>query len=93
MENLKIARVEIYKSKVIVLLSRHVSKLELIRHIMLCCFVFIGYTLSIFHYRCILLGCDYCETIRGVGPKKAFELITKHKSIENIVENLDSEVS
>lgn len=41
---------------------------------------------------CILLGCDYCETIRGVGPKKAFELITKYKSIENILENLDSEV-
>lgn len=38
---------------------------------------------------CILLGCDYCPTIRGVGPKKAFELIVQHKSIEKILENID----
>lgn len=38
---------------------------------------------------CILLGCDYCESIRGVGPKRAIELITQHKSIENILENID----
>lgn len=49
-------------------------------------------TMEQFIDMCILLGCDYCETIRGVGPKKAFELITKYKSIENILENLDSEV-
>lgn len=38
---------------------------------------------------CILMGCDYCDTIRGVGPKRAFELITKHKSIEEILKNID----
>lgn len=38
---------------------------------------------------CILLGCDYCESIRGVGPVKAIELIRKHKSIETVLENLD----
>ncbi|XP_070490007.1 flap endonuclease 1 [Chironomus tepperi] len=38
---------------------------------------------------CILMGCDYCDTIRGIGPKRAFELIQKYKSIEKIVENLD----
>jgi len=38
---------------------------------------------------CILLGCDYCESIRGVGPKKAIELITKYRNIETILENLD----
>jgi flap endonuclease-1 len=38
---------------------------------------------------CILMGCDYCDTIRGIGPKRAFELITKHKSIEEIIKNLD----
>uniref|UniRef100_A0A914BX29 Flap endonuclease 1 n=1 Tax=Acrobeloides nanus TaxID=290746 RepID=A0A914BX29_9BILA len=38
---------------------------------------------------CILLGCDYCPSIRGIGPKKAFELISKHKSIENVLENID----
>lgn len=39
---------------------------------------------------CILLGCDYCETIRGVGPVTAFDLIKAHKSIENIIEHIES---
>ncbi|KAL3102033.1 hypothetical protein niasHS_003442 [Heterodera schachtii] len=38
---------------------------------------------------CILLGCDYCATIKGIGPKKAFELIKKYKSIETILESID----
>ncbi|VDK50238.1 unnamed protein product [Gongylonema pulchrum] len=38
---------------------------------------------------CILLGCDYTSTIRGIGPKKAFDLIKKHRCIENVLENLD----
>ncbi|EPB67292.1 XPG I-region [Ancylostoma ceylanicum] len=38
---------------------------------------------------CILLGCDYCESIRGVGPKKAFELIKTYGDIETILENID----
>uniref|UniRef100_A0A915K2N7 Flap endonuclease 1 n=1 Tax=Romanomermis culicivorax TaxID=13658 RepID=A0A915K2N7_ROMCU len=38
---------------------------------------------------CILLGCDYCPSIRGIGPKKALELIQKHRSLEKILENLD----
>lgn len=40
---------------------------------------------------CILLGCDYCDSIKGIGPKKAFELIKKHKNIETIIENIDTE--
>lgn len=38
---------------------------------------------------CILLGCDYCETIRGIGPKRALELITQYKSIEEVLKNID----
>jgi len=38
---------------------------------------------------CILLGCDYCDTIRGIGPKRALELITKHKNIETILKKID----
>lgn len=38
---------------------------------------------------CILMGCDYCDTIRGVGPKRAYEMIQKYKSIEVIIKNLD----
>lgn len=36
---------------------------------------------------CILLGCDYCDSVKGVGPQKAFSLIKKHRCIENIIEN------
>jgi flap endonuclease-1 len=39
---------------------------------------------------CILMGCDYCDTIRGIGPKRAYELISKHKSIEEILKNIDT---
>lgn len=37
---------------------------------------------------CILLGCDYCEPIRGMGPKNAFALIKEHHNIESIQEAL-----
>ena len=40
---------------------------------------------------CILCGCDYCDTIRGIGPKTALKLIKEHKSIENILEAIDTE--
>lgn len=39
---------------------------------------------------CILLGCDYCDSIKGVGPKKAIEYINKYKKIEDILENIDT---
>ena len=38
----------------------------------------------------ILLGCDYCDKIRGIGPKSALELIKKHHTIEKILENMAS---
>ena len=38
---------------------------------------------------CILMGCDYCDSIRGIGPVTAIKLIRQHKSIENILENID----
>jgi len=39
---------------------------------------------------CILLGCDYCDKIKGIGPKKAIELVRNHKNIETILENIDT---
>jgi len=39
---------------------------------------------------CILLGCDYCNSIKGVGPKRAIELMRQYKSLESIIENLDT---
>lgn len=38
---------------------------------------------------CILLGCDYCDSIRGVGPKRAMDLIKQHRNLETILQNLD----
>uniref|UniRef100_A0A3P8WIY9 Zgc:110269 n=1 Tax=Cynoglossus semilaevis TaxID=244447 RepID=A0A3P8WIY9_CYNSE len=34
---------------------------------------------------CILLGCDYCDKITGLGPKRALTLIQKHRNIETVV--------
>ncbi|ODQ49496.1 hypothetical protein PICMEDRAFT_71042 [Pichia membranifaciens NRRL Y-2026] len=38
---------------------------------------------------CILLGCDYCETIKGIGPVTALKLIKEHKSIENVITSIE----
>ncbi|EED90855.1 exonuclease [Thalassiosira pseudonana CCMP1335] len=40
---------------------------------------------------CILLGCDYCDTIKGIGPKTALKLIREHKNIETILKHLNRE--
>lgn len=34
---------------------------------------------------CILMGCDYCDSINGIGGKKGLDLIKKFESIENIL--------
>jgi len=50
----------------------------------------LGLTQEEFIDLCILLGCDYCDSIRGIGPKRAIELIQKHKNIETVVKNIDT---
>ncbi|XP_047309090.1 flap endonuclease 1-like isoform X2 [Impatiens glandulifera] len=40
---------------------------------------------------CILCGCDYCDTIYGVGGKTSLKLIRLHGSIEKILENINRE--
>jgi flap endonuclease-1 len=37
------------------------------------------------------MGCDYCETIKGIGPKRAIDLIKEHKSIDKIIEKIDKD--
>ncbi|XP_074087423.1 flap endonuclease 1 [Macrotis lagotis] len=49
----------------------------------------LGLTQEQFVDLCILLGSDYCESIRGIGPKRAIDLIQQHKSIEEIIRRLD----
>lgn len=38
---------------------------------------------------CILCGCDYCGTIRGIGPKSAYKLIQQHSTLEKVLAALD----
>jgi flap endonuclease-1 len=38
---------------------------------------------------CILLGCDYCDSIKGIGPVSALKLIREHKNIETILKHLN----
>ncbi|KAK2966200.1 hypothetical protein RJ640_008766 [Escallonia rubra] len=40
---------------------------------------------------CILCGCDYCDSIRGIGAQTALKLIRQHGSIENVLENINKE--
>ncbi|XP_057798267.1 flap endonuclease 1 isoform X2 [Salvia miltiorrhiza] len=40
---------------------------------------------------CILSGCDYCESIRGIGGLTALKLIRQHGSLEHILENINKE--
>jgi len=39
---------------------------------------------------CILCGCDYTSTIRGIGPKTALSLIRKYGSIEKILPEIEA---
>ncbi|KAK9248677.1 PIN domain-like protein [Lipomyces tetrasporus] len=34
---------------------------------------------------CILLGCDYCEPIKGIGPATAVKLLREHKDLDGLV--------
>ncbi|THU81728.1 PIN domain-like protein [Dendrothele bispora CBS 962.96] len=47
-----------------------------------------GMDMSQFIDLCILLGCDYLEPIKGVGPKSALKLIREHGSLDKVVEHL-----
>ncbi|KAF1945637.1 flap endonuclease 1 [Clathrospora elynae] len=40
---------------------------------------------------CILLGCDYLDPIKGVGPGTALKLIRDHKTLEAVVEHIKSQ--
>lgn len=37
---------------------------------------------------CILLGCDYCETIPKVGPTTALKMVREYKTIEEVLAHL-----
>jgi len=39
---------------------------------------------------CILCGCDYTNTIQGMGPKTAFNLMKECGSIEKVLEKIEA---
>merc|ERR1719476_391737 len=40
---------------------------------------------------CILSGCDYCDTLKGVGPSTAIKLLVQNGSLEKVLEVLGPE--
>jgi flap endonuclease-1 len=49
----------------------------------------LGLTHDQFVDLCILLGCDYCDSIKGIGPKTALKLVKEHGNIETILKHID----
>lgn len=39
---------------------------------------------------CILLGCDYLDPIKGIGPSTALKLIREHKNLEGVVKFMEN---
>jgi exonuclease-1 len=33
---------------------------------------------------CVLAGCDFLPSISGIGTKRAYSLISKHKNIDSV---------
>ncbi|TNJ28849.1 Flap structure-specific endonuclease [Giardia muris] len=46
-----------------------------------------GLTQEEFIDLCILCGCDYLEVLGGIGPKTAYKLIGKYRTLEAIIQN------
>ncbi|XP_027163993.1 flap endonuclease 1 [Coffea eugenioides] len=51
----------------------------------------LNFTMDQFIDLCILCGCDYCDSIRGIGGQTALKLIRQHGSIESVIENINRE--
>merc|ERR1719229_1676877 len=45
----------------------------------------LGMSMDEFIDLCILLGCDYTDSIKGIGPTKAFKYLKDYKSIEKLL--------
>lgn len=38
---------------------------------------------------CVLMGCDYCKSLKGIGPMTAYKLIKKYKTLNNYFKSID----
>ena len=50
----------------------------------------LGLTMPQFIDLCILCGCDYTPSIRGIGPTTALKIIKEHRSIEAALPHIDT---
>ena len=50
-----------------------------------------GLSMAQFVDVCILAGCDYCDTIKGIAALTAHKLVKEHGSLEKVVDSLDQE--
>jgi len=50
----------------------------------------LNFTMDQFVDLCIMCGCDYTTTIRGIGGVRALSLMKEHKSTEEILKKLDT---
>ncbi|KAJ9112267.1 Elongation of fatty acids protein 2 [Naganishia cerealis] len=48
----------------------------------------LGMDMERFIELCLLLGCDYLEPAKGVGPKTALKLMREHGTLENVVAHI-----
>ncbi|CAM0910547.1 unnamed protein product [Alopecurus aequalis] len=44
---------------------------------------------NLFTGMCVLAGCDFLPSISGIGTKRAYSLISKHKNIDNVLSTLN----
>ncbi|GMK58317.1 hypothetical protein CspeluHIS016_0503490 [Cutaneotrichosporon spelunceum] len=53
----------------------------------------LGMNMDQFIELCILLGCDYLEPVKGVGPKTAFKLMKEHGSLAEVVKFIQGKMA
>lgn len=46
-----------------------------------------SFTMEQFRWMCMLSGCDYLPSIKGMGLVKAHKLIQRHKSIKQVFDD------
>lgn len=45
----------------------------------------VNFDLDMFRLMCILSGCDYCDSLPGIGLKKAHELVRRHRTVDGVL--------
>jgi len=51
----------------------------------------LGVSMDQFIDFCILSGCDYCDTLKGIGPTTAIKMLMQHGSLEAVLENIEKD--